>query len=363
LKSVISENGSVSCTSRLKQTPESVSRELIPLQRSRKSLRPIEGQSPTSGRTQSDRAKVLRNGFDNYGFFRLAFLVTLIATPLSILHFTNTLIELKEKQVLKNLVEVFVTINEHWIHSEIMRTSLNYALFFENRHKVAGQLPSVTFEKSAARLKSVVIRSFENLVGKDLGNFSTAFDYFMRNLSCCELAQYNYSFVHFEGCGTGSKQFLANNMLYVMKEQIAASEEAFQFFLHNRTDVSQLKELIGSPRFRAAFSFGYMGNLATLLYYAINQPLVKYLELYLKRDVLDSLTCTDCKMSDIVRYDPHALVYSVFNTLLMITSMLMLYFIVLKRLKHIFRSCHAICLFLPNALIQDNPLLSRSLRR
>jgi hypothetical protein len=306
---------------------------------------------------------VSRKGFDNYGFFRLAFTVTLIATPLSILHITNTLIELKEKLILKNLVEVFLTINEHWIHSEIMRTSLNYALFFENKYKIAGQLPSDMFQRSALRLKSEVISGLDNLVGKDLGNFSGLFDKLMTNFNCCELAQYNYSFVHFGGCGVGFKQFLGNNMLYVMKEQIAASEEAFQLVLHNRTGLAQLQHMIKTPRFRAAYSFGYMGNLATLIYYAVNQPLVKYLELYLNRDVLAELTCSDCKMGDIIEYDSHALVYSVFNTLLVIASMLMLYHIVLKRLKHIFRSCFAICLFLPNSLIQDNPLLSRSLRR
>ena len=363
MKNVITENGSVICTSRLKQAPEFAFKELIPLQRTRKSLHPSDGLSPTTGRSQSERARVLRKGFDNYGFFRLAFTVTLIATPLSILHITNSLIELKEKQVLKSLIEAFLGINEHWIHSEIMRTSLNYAIFFENRYKIAGQLPSIMFEKSAARLKSRVIPGLESLISQGLGNFSVVFDRFMTSFNCCELAQFNYSFVHFEDCGVGSKQFLANNMLYVMKEQVAASEEPFQLVLQNRTGLAQLRDLMKSPRFRAAYSFGYMGNLATLLYYAVNQPLVKHLELYLNRDVLSELACSDCKMTDIIEYDSHALVYTTFNALLLIATVLMLYHIVLKRLKHTFRSCFAICLLLPNALIQDNPLLSRSLRR
>lgn len=333
------------------------------MQRSRKSFHPSEGQSPKSKRTQTERVKVLRRGFDNYGFIRLALTVTLIATPLSILLITNTLIELKEKQILKNLVEVFVTINEHWIYSEIMRTSLNYSLFFENRYKIAGQLPSVMFEQSVARLKEKVIKGLENLVNRDLGNFSMAYNNFMTSYNCCDLAQYNYSFVFFEGCGVGSKQFLSNNMLYVIKEQIAASEEAFQLVNHNKSELAHLKDLINSPRFRATFSFGYMGNLATLLYYAVNQPLVKYLELYLNRDKLANLTCSNCNLIDVMKYDADALVYFAFNTFLMIVSMLMLYHIVLKRLKHVFESCNATCLFLPNALIQDNPLLSRSLRR
>ena len=303
------------------------------------------------------------NGMKVYGFVNILIKVSMICLPLIVLHILSTIIESQRSNKIYNATCLYTKVNEYWIESEIMRTSLTNSLLFGNKYKFGEFSAPEAFQRSLKRYKEEIIPGLEELMKRDLGNFTNRYRTFMTNFSVCSLQTKKYSPLLYKGCGVGALEFLSNNMLYVMKEHGFTMAQGFQYIKEGKTSNEDLKELMEIPRFKVMYNLGLSSNLATTLYYAINRELLFYMESILYRDQLQDLTCGfECGFFDIMRYNKDSTVYVVVNIVMSILAVLLFNLLVLQRLKHTLLTHSSCSLLLSDHLIIDNPLITRHIK-
>lgn len=289
----------------------------------------------------------------NFGFYWIFLKLLILLTIWVAIKYFILINEKKAADAITNCIRLYASIVRAWnVHSSLDASLQNIILTPNLTHSVGLVDAKDYYLEQYNILHNEIVPTLQDLRDKDLGTFTSKYNYLTDGYSLCEEAMQKHPDQYVQ-CGSGYLSFMSGNIISTLKQKIALKDSFYRSFLiasrsNKLADKSALAAFLSLPEARTLLFYG--GHLqgddigtVSVIYYAV---------------LVDLAVDLDKKLS--IKYSTDQFLNINFPLILLL--LLLIYFMFARQLMVIPKNCTKVLFLFSLELLQSNFWLLKKMK-